>query len=511
MGKLNVSMLRYLSREDFRVLTAVEMGMKNHEIVPSALVAAIASLKHGGVHKVLKELSKHKLVAFERGGKTVQGYRLTNGGYDYLALKALSSRDVLSSIGNQIGVGKESDIYIVAGMEEEQLALKLHRLGRTSFRQLKYKRDYHKHRKTVSWIYLSRLSAMKEFAYMKVLFDHGFPVPKPIDFNRHAVVMELLTGHPLCQVHEVADPAAVYNECMELIVRLGNCGLIHGDFNEFNLMLDEQDRITMYDFPQMISTSHPNAEWYFNRDVECIRTFFAKRFHYESELHPKFSDVRRESTLDVEIAASGFTKEMEQSFDEAADDIGLRAGPDEEEENSDEDDKLDKEYSIEKEDSSDENYGSDDLEPDMLEPIGAETEEFKNRMSELGLSTMQSNGENENPQLPGSPDDGSDSDENLEDLSAINRTFKPFRTAEQRDHVNAHIANNTRLHSSGSTSSSATIPQQLVKAKVKSQLKRQEIKKQARRIRKSGEASLSTKARRDNASEVKQSLDSAWY
>ena len=33
MGKLNVTMLRYLSKEDFRVLTAVEMGMKNHEIV----------------------------------------------------------------------------------------------------------------------------------------------------------------------------------------------------------------------------------------------------------------------------------------------------------------------------------------------------------------------------------------------------------------------------------------------------------------------------------------------
>ena len=33
MGKLNVTMLRYLSKEDFRVLTAVEMGMKNHELV----------------------------------------------------------------------------------------------------------------------------------------------------------------------------------------------------------------------------------------------------------------------------------------------------------------------------------------------------------------------------------------------------------------------------------------------------------------------------------------------
>ena len=54
MGKLNVSMLRYLTKEDYRVLTAVEMGMKNHELVPASLIASIASLRGGGVHKILK-------------------------------------------------------------------------------------------------------------------------------------------------------------------------------------------------------------------------------------------------------------------------------------------------------------------------------------------------------------------------------------------------------------------------------------------------------------------------
>ena len=63
------------------------------------------------------------------------------------------------------------------------------------------------------------------------------------------------------QVHSVLDAASLYSECMQLIVRLANHGLIHGDFNEFNLMLDADDRITLYDFPQMISTSHANAEW----------------------------------------------------------------------------------------------------------------------------------------------------------------------------------------------------------------------------------------------------------
>lgn len=65
-----------------------------------------------------------------------------------------------------------------------------------------------------------------------------------------------------CQIHHVEDPASVYDEAMELIVKLANHGLIHGDFNEFNLILDKDDHITMIDFPQMVSTSHTNAEWY---------------------------------------------------------------------------------------------------------------------------------------------------------------------------------------------------------------------------------------------------------
>jgi RIO kinase 2 len=32
MVKLDAELLRYMSKEEFRVLTAVEMGMKNHEV-----------------------------------------------------------------------------------------------------------------------------------------------------------------------------------------------------------------------------------------------------------------------------------------------------------------------------------------------------------------------------------------------------------------------------------------------------------------------------------------------
>lgn len=58
-------------------------------------------------------------------------------GYDFLAIKALSNRGLITSVGRQIGVGKESDIFEVANEDGEVLVLKMHRLGRTSFRAVK--------------------------------------------------------------------------------------------------------------------------------------------------------------------------------------------------------------------------------------------------------------------------------------------------------------------------------------------------------------------------------------
>ena len=42
---------------------------------------------------------------------------MTYGGYDYLAMRAMSKRDTMTSVGNQIGVGKESGTSMVARME----------------------------------------------------------------------------------------------------------------------------------------------------------------------------------------------------------------------------------------------------------------------------------------------------------------------------------------------------------------------------------------------------------
>jgi len=93
---------------------------------------------------------------------------------------------------------------------------------------------------------------------------------------------------------------------MQLILRLGSQGLIHGDFNEFNILVYDDGRPILIDFPQMVSIDHPNAREYFERDVECIKTFFARRFRFEADEVPQWDDVKREGKLDYQVEASGF-------------------------------------------------------------------------------------------------------------------------------------------------------------------------------------------------------------
>jgi RIO kinase 2 len=96
-----------------------------------------------------------------------------------------------------IPVLDDLDIYVVADNDEAQMVMKIHRLGRMSFRAIKSKRDYLKKGQSASWMYMSRLAAIKEYAFMKVLYEHDFPVPKPIDQSRHCLIMELIDAFPL--------------------------------------------------------------------------------------------------------------------------------------------------------------------------------------------------------------------------------------------------------------------------------------------------------------------------
>ena len=332
--KLDTKALRYLNPTDWRTLTAVETGSRNHEVVPTPLIANLSKSSLGDINRSISLLAKANLIAKVKNAK-YDGYRLTYGGLDYLALHSLQKTNTVYSVGNQIGVGKESDIFVVSDEKGQQRVLKIHRLGRVSFKKgVRNKRDYartraQKERGAGSWMYMSRLAAMKEYAFMQALHGVGLSVPTPLGQNRHQLVMSLIDGFPLRQIDKVQDPAGLYAELMEMLVRLCALGLIHGDFNEFNIMIKEEEQgedvrlvPVLIDFPQMVSVDHSDAEFYFNRDVDCVKRFFSRRFGFTStDEGPFFAEAKRligkdgSKRLDVQVEASGFSKKMAKDLE----------------------------------------------------------------------------------------------------------------------------------------------------------------------------------------------------
>lgn len=345
MVKLDVSLLRFFEEEDFRVLTALEMSMRNHDVAPTVLVERIAQLPHGGVRKRLQILLKHKLIHHEN--TMYDGYAMKYGAYDFLALHTFSKRGTVTGVAHRIGCGKESDIILVHDENDQECVLKLQRLGRCSFRTVARNRDYKgngKARHGESWFYLSRLASQKEFGFMKILHDEGFPVPKPIDQNRHALVMELVPGTVLNNVIALANPEKVYRRCLDLMIRLGEAGLIHGDFNEFNIMITEEQHVIMIDFPQMVSINHKNAAELFDRDVINLANFFTRRFKLKVIYFPTLEkDVVRKGDLDRQMFASGcFPKQLQANLESLLEDLQRDgAGKEENSEEEDDDDERD--------------------------------------------------------------------------------------------------------------------------------------------------------------------------
>ena len=392
--RFDLTALKYLTKDDFRVLTAIEMGMRNHEIVPVDLIQSISKIRNTSVRRILANLLKHKLIKHTK--IQYDGYSLNFLGYDFLAIHSLIKQGILVQIGTKIGVGKESDVYLCyvkntnseiseeqynqikeniltenalkeqnrqkkleeknnindgnketeekndekneeeekeeSSEEEEEISylqndlpktiqtvvgeltiacIKFARLGRTSFRAVKSKRDYVKSQTHYNWLYLSRLSSQNEYKNMKGLYSHGFSVPRPYGYNRHAIIMEYVPSYPLNKVEEIKDKNTVYHKMMDFIYKLGTNGLIHGDFNEFNILLNinKPDEIVVIDFPQMISIHHPEAENYFKRDVQCVKNYFLKKFNLTFDEDLKFSDIKQIGFLDQELKAYGYKKE----------------------------------------------------------------------------------------------------------------------------------------------------------------------------------------------------------
>jgi RIO kinase 2 len=277
-----ITIFKELKPNDFRVLTAIEKGMQKYQNVPVSEMANHTKLNEEYISLTLDRLHKKQLI--NRWSEKFVGYHLNAHGYDCLALQKLVTEDVLASFGKSLGVGKEADVFEGLTPSNEIVAIKVHRQGRVSFRQIKRTRGYTADKHHLSWLYASRLAAEKEYEALTTLYPLKIIVPKPYGQNRHVIVMEQIIGDDLYTIKELPHPERIFDEIFVNIRKIYQEGqIIHGDLSEFNIIITPKFKPLIIDWPQWISVTHPNALLYLTRDVTNICNFFEKKFHVHSD------------------------------------------------------------------------------------------------------------------------------------------------------------------------------------------------------------------------------------
>jgi RIO kinase 2 len=290
-----VGAYRGLEPEDFEILQALEEQMKNYEHAPLETIQKQAKLAPQKVEYRLPILTKKDLVQSWRGAYV--GYSLTTSGYDTLAINALVEADIIEAFGKPLGVGKESDVYDALAPTKQRVAIKFHRLGRTSFKQTKRKRDYTiKYSYTPDWHHQSRIAAKKEYKALKLLHPKGVSVPKPIKQNRHVLVMSMIEGAELYLHTELQDPQAILDEILDNVRKAyQEAQLVHGDLSPYNIILQPNQHILIIDWPQSVTTKHATAKQLLKRDLKNVLTFFQRKHGLKNKLKDALAYVTEDS------------------------------------------------------------------------------------------------------------------------------------------------------------------------------------------------------------------------
>ena len=322
-----VSAYESLDALDLRVLRVIEVGHRRFEFVPFEVIVDWSKKPEDLVSRSLRKLNALGMVIRYKGNYT--GYRLTFAGYDVLALHTLAKRGVVEALSpTPIGVGKESDVYVGDAVGGGKIVLKFHRLGRTSFRQIRRFRAWIGDRRHITWLYESRLSAHAEYKALVLTYNAGLNVPRPITVNRHTVVMSYINGVSLPEAGDFEDAESVYWRIIEDVRKaFRDIGIVHGDLSEFNIMIDlDKGEPYIIDWPQWVPRNSVGALDLLRRDILNVTRYFTRRFNLDVD----FKEVFEYVTEGVEVEE----KSLEEALEELIGSEGLNElmGPESEEE-----------------------------------------------------------------------------------------------------------------------------------------------------------------------------------
>lgn len=197
----------------------------------------------------------------------------------------LCRRRVLYELKGVVSAGKESRVYWGKSFNGEDLAVKIYLTSSAEFRKgmIKYivgdprfsKVPRSTRKLVIMW-------ARKEFNNLKLMYDAGVTVPKPITQYENVLIMEFLgdKGVRAPLLKEVELNVRKYEEYFYMLVEdvrrsYMRAGLVHGDLSEYNVMV-YRDKPYIIDVSQAVKITHPNSLNLLLRDLNNLIRYFRR-------------------------------------------------------------------------------------------------------------------------------------------------------------------------------------------------------------------------------------------
>lgn len=274
-----------VSSSEYIILKTLLQFRDQFEAVPQSFLARQINFRPKEMQISLLKLIDLGLINYEKIGGEIS-YRINFSGLDTISIKNLYIKNILKTLGEKIGEGKESIVYYGYDFNDNTLAIKFHRIGKSSYKKA---RILHGYTERKSWISITLDNAKREFDALKCIYDNSGNVPKPIATEYNAVVTDFIEG-TLLNNYELKDPNNALNSILgTLRIAYNYCGkMVHGDLSPYNILVDNNENVYIIDWPQW----KVDDKLLLNRDLQNILCYFSKKYNIESDLNRILEYIR---------------------------------------------------------------------------------------------------------------------------------------------------------------------------------------------------------------------------
>ncbi|MEK6958828.1 MAG: serine protein kinase RIO [archaeon] len=192
----------------------------------------------------------------------------------------LARKKYFEEIEFVLATGKEGNVFRCKS-GEEHFALKIYKIETSDFRHMI---DYIQGDERFKDVRKDKLEIVKawtkkEYRNLEEFTKARIRVPLPIASSRNCLVMEFIGKDgvlaPKAKEKPFSDMKKQYEILCEYMAKMVSTRIVHADLSEYNI-LNNDEELVVIDVGQAVSTLHPKAKEFFERDVLNMSKWFSK-------------------------------------------------------------------------------------------------------------------------------------------------------------------------------------------------------------------------------------------